>query len=62
MQGGLELGKQAWLWGADLGLVADLHVQYVLPRENTGSDYDLANGEYSLLLGAISGGIRARFE
>ncbi|MEZ4436162.1 MAG: outer membrane protein transport protein [bacterium] len=62
VQGGLELGKQAWLWGADLGLVADLHVQYVLPRENTGSDYDLANGEYTLLLGAISGGIRARFE
>lgn len=62
LNGGLELGKQPWLWGADLGLVADLHVQYVLPRDNTGSNYDLANGEYTLLLSAISAGFRVRFE
>lgn len=61
LQGGMEFGKINWLWGADLGILADVHVQYVLPRENTNSDYDLANGTYSLLLAAVTGAIRARF-
>lgn len=60
--GGIELGEQEWLWGGDLGLLFDAHVQYVLPRENTGSDYDLANGEYSLLLTAVTAAARLRFE
>ncbi len=53
-----------WTGWCDSGvdLVTDLHVQYVLPRENTGSDYDLSNGTYSLLLMAGSAGLRVRFE
>lgn len=43
-------------------LIADLHVQYVLPRENSGSDYDLANGTYALLLMAGTAGFRLQFE
>lgn len=60
--GGYELGTQDWLFGGDLALLVDVHAQYVLPRENTGSDYDLANGTYSLFLAALSAGARVRFE
>ncbi|MCA9538394.1 MAG: outer membrane protein transport protein [Myxococcales bacterium] len=59
---GYHLGALEWLGGGDAELVGDLHVQYVLPRETTKSDYDLANGTYSLLVMALTGGLRIRFE
>lgn len=58
--GAWSLGQVDWL-SADVELVGDLHVQYVLPRENTQSDYDLANGEYSLLVLAGTAGARVRW-
>ncbi len=59
--GGYGFGAIDLIGGGLLDLVLDLHVQYVLPRENTGSDYDLANGTYTLVLAGGTAAARIRF-
>lgn len=59
--GGYHLGAFDLLGGGLVDLVGDAHVQYVLPRTVTQSDYDLANGEITLLLTGVSGALRVRF-
>lgn len=60
--GGYHLGKIDFLGGGLVDLVGDAHVQYVLPRTITKSDYDLSNGELTLLLTGVSGAVRVRFD
>ncbi|MCA9525760.1 MAG: outer membrane protein transport protein [Myxococcales bacterium] len=43
-------------------LHGDAHLQYVLPRENKGSRHDLANGTYSLIVGALTVAATRSFE
>ena len=43
----------AFLAGENLRLMTDVNVQAIVPRTVTTSDYDLANGTYNLILGAV---------
>ncbi|WP_437633316.1 OmpP1/FadL family transporter [Sorangium sp. So ce854] len=44
-----------------VSLSADVRVQGILPRTVTGSDYDLGNGEYTLLLTTVGGHLKVVF-
>ncbi len=44
-----------------VSLSGDVRVQGILPRTVTGSDYDLGNGKYSLVLATVGGHLKFLF-
>ncbi|MEZ4472515.1 MAG: outer membrane protein transport protein [bacterium] len=50
-----------WPWQGGT-LHADVHLEYVLPRENRHSAHDVANGTYSLFVGALTVAFERQFD